>query len=403
MGLLAFAVSCATTGEDNNCNDGIDNDGDGLIDSADPGCELNGNLEAPDPDFPECSDHVDNDGDGETDFPADPGCDSPEDNREYNDPVPACKDGIDNDGDGLIDYPNDPGCFVSLDNDEEDGCPGVQCPQCANGVDDDDDGYTDYPDDPGCDRASDDDEFNADPNLCGANVTLLPLPSDGLAMGTVTAGSTNELISLSCGGGGNETVYTLNVTEPRTLVVTTNFAETTLDTVLYIRTDCRMSSTELACNDDTTGTSSTLSVDVEAGVYYIVVDAHDAASAGDYKLQVNQYLPAHAECDPAASECAPGLLCRKLLPTSATETCENAACNDGEDNDGDGLTDYPNEPGCTDTNDNDETDTCPGAGCPACSNGTDDDSDGLTDYTGGDPGCASAADDNEIDECIPGV
>lgn len=30
------------------------------------------------------------------------------------------------------------------------------------------------------------------------------------------------------------------------------------------------------------------------------------------------------------------------------------ACNDGSDNDSDGLTDFPNDPGCTDANDNDE-------------------------------------------------
>ncbi len=404
VGALVFALGCAGTGGDNNCNDGIDNDGDGLIDDADPGCELNGDLEAPDPDFPECSDRIDNDGDGDTDFPADQGCDTPEDNKEYNDPVPQCKDGIDNDGDGNIDYPSDPGCFVSLDNDESDDCPsGLQCPKCANGVDDDDDGVTDYPDDPGCDRASDNDEFNADPSICGANVTLLPLPSDGIALATVEAGGSNELISTECGGGGEETVYTLNVTQPKTLVITTDFPETTLDTVIYVRSDCRMAATEVGCDDDTNGTASTLSVDVTPGVYYIIVDAHDSGSSGDYKLQVSEYLPAGAECDPAMSECAPGLLCRLLLPTSTTETCEKPECDDGEDNDSDGLTDYPDEPGCTDANDNDEADTCPGAGCPACGNGTDDDMDGLTDFSGGDPGCDSAADNNELDECIPGV
>ena len=29
-------------------------------------------------------------------------------------------------------------------------------------------------------------------------------------------------------------------------------------------------------------------------------------------------------------------------------------CNDGLDNDGDGLTDYPNDPGCTGNSDNNE-------------------------------------------------
>lgn len=46
-------------------------------------------------------------------------------------------------------------------------------------------------------------------------------------------------------------------------------------------------------------------------------------------------------------------------------------------------------------------DARPGAGfdadpaLPACSNGIDDDCDGLVDFAGGDPGCASASDDDE--------
>jgi hypothetical protein len=41
-----------------------------------------------------------------------------------------------------------------------------------------------------------------------------------------------------------------------------------------------------------------------------------------------------------------------------------AACGDGLDNDGDGLVDYPADPGCTSTSDTDETDTTSGTGLP---------------------------------------
>ena len=45
--------------------------------------------------------------------------------------------------------------------------------------------------------------------------------------------------------------------------------------------------------------------------------------------------------------------------------------SDGLDNDMDGIADYPNDPGCTATSDNDEADDCPGgAGCPASSSST---------------------------------
>jgi len=108
----------------NQCNDGLDNDGDGLVDyPADPGCvsledddEFN-EIEEP---VYQCSDGIDNDGDDFIDM-FDPGCDHPEDDDEFNEieePVYQCNDGLDNDGDGLVDYPADPGCDSPEDDNE---------------------------------------------------------------------------------------------------------------------------------------------------------------------------------------------------------------------------------------------------------------------------------------------
>lgn len=71
---------------------------------------------------PECNDGVDNDGDGYIDYPADPGCTAADD---YDETVYVCSDGIDNDGDGYTDYPDDIGCDSATDNDESD--PVNQC------------------------------------------------------------------------------------------------------------------------------------------------------------------------------------------------------------------------------------------------------------------------------------
>ena len=68
--------------------------------------------------LPQCSDGLDNDGDGLVDFPADCGCTDANDNSEAPNPVRACNDGLDNDGDGLKDFPADPGCSDVCDNDE---------------------------------------------------------------------------------------------------------------------------------------------------------------------------------------------------------------------------------------------------------------------------------------------
>ncbi|QSA96502.1 cellulose binding domain-containing protein [Methylococcus sp. EFPC2] len=74
------------------------------------------------------------------------------------------------------------------------------------------------------------------------------------------------------------------------------------------------------------------------------------------------------------------------------------ACNDGVDNDGDGATDYPADPGCVSASDGDETDPLP---VPAvCADGLDNDGDGLTDYPA-DPGCASATDADESNPPLP--
>src|SRR5690606_29324151 len=85
-------------------------------------------------------------------------------------------------------------------------------------------------------------------------------------------------------------------------------------------------------------------------------------------------------------------------------TCELPSCMDGRDNEGDGIADFPDDPGCMHAADNDEADDCPsGVECPACSNDVDDDNDGLIDYDGLDLGCTSASDDNEFDPCLPGL
>lgn len=71
------------------------------------------------------------------------------------------------------------------------------------------------------------------------------------------------------------------------------------------------------------------------------------------------------------------------------------ACRDGVDNDGDGYTDWPSDPGCYSKNDNSELN--PNI---ECDDGSDNDGDGYTDMDDG--GCSSPTDDDETD-CSDGV
>lgn len=65
-----------------------------------------------------CADGLDNDGDTLIDL-ADPGCSSATDTDETDQPaLPACSDGEDNDDDMLIDFPADTGCTSATDTDE---------------------------------------------------------------------------------------------------------------------------------------------------------------------------------------------------------------------------------------------------------------------------------------------
>ncbi|HKY93528.1 MAG TPA: hypothetical protein VJM11_20920, partial [Nevskiaceae bacterium] len=69
-----------------------------------------------------------------------------------------------------------------------------------------------------------------------------------------------------------------------------------------------------------------------------------------------------------------------------------AICNDTQDNDGDGLIDFPGDPGCASADDTDEMDP------PQCSDGKDNDGDGQVDFPA-DKGCTGADDNDEVDPC----
>lgn len=117
------------------CGDGFDNDGDGLTDLADvsdcPNAQSDG-------EFTRCNNGLDDDGDGEADG-YDTECFDAFDESE----VPQCSDGIDNDGDSFVDLDDFLYCQYPTQNCESGNCPG-ELPACNNGWDDDGDGFTDW-------------------------------------------------------------------------------------------------------------------------------------------------------------------------------------------------------------------------------------------------------------------
>jgi MYXO-CTERM domain-containing protein len=132
------------------CDNGVDDDGDELIDLLDPGCSYRADRDERQLGLdPVCNDGSDQDHDGVADFPFDPGCDAPTDPSERG--APICDDGVDQDGDGRTDFPLDYGCVGPADVDER----GVVDLVCDDGLDQDANGVADFPADPGCSSAGD--------------------------------------------------------------------------------------------------------------------------------------------------------------------------------------------------------------------------------------------------------
>ncbi|MEE2787654.1 MAG: hypothetical protein VX589_09970 [Myxococcota bacterium] len=396
-----FDPGCGST-EDNDetnaaaqpeCGDGLDNDANGLVDEEDPGCESTTDVserfvasdagaacatsaECPDsmgcragrclPPSPACNDLKDNDADGLIDFPEEPGCLAAGDDDE-SDPIetPACMNTVDDDGDGLVDYPNDPGCAGKGDTSELDK---IVTPACADRQDNDRDGLADG-EDPECRSAADGSERGAcldeyDPPSITTDESLIVNSADGVFE---TEGT--------CGGVGSPekvVLFRLN-SDLEALIISTANPGTVAPSTLYVRyRDCLSTAqqVEMACATEA-ATAQTPGQTIRIpfprkGDYFIFVDGVSGAG-GTVELSVSEIA----------------------LPQ----------CSNGMDDDGDGKSDYPEDPGCLIPDDRDEADTEPG---PQCGNGADDDGDGLTDYPD-DPGCPAASWDTEADSCGAGV
>jgi hypothetical protein len=369
------------------CANGQDDDFNGVTDYPDdPGCESAADpTEEP---LPDCRNGADDDGDGLIDL-ADPGCrNDPEWPFEFN--TAACRDRQDNDGDGRTDYPFDPGCTSLEDPLEVD--PDVS-PACADLADNDDDGATDYPaDGDGCVSAADPLEAPpcdaVDPeDITGAAETRGD-SADGL----------NEFNGSCNPASGAESVFVWRVTEDRPLTsLRLSTRGSRFDTLLYARTACEPApGADLACSSFGAADGRAeivLGAQAPGTDLWIFVDSLSGTPDGVFRLRATVELAQGATCgDADVWTCGPGLFCRE-------GTCQVAACVDGLDNDRDGLTDFPAEPGCEGPEDDDERDPDEPA---ACSNREDDDGNGYIDYPA-DPGCAGAGDPDEQAECRDGL
>jgi uncharacterized repeat protein (TIGR01451 family) len=387
---LAISCSAAVT----QCRDGIDNDGDGAVDSADFSCSSPDDNDETNPKA-QCQDGIDNDGDGLADFPQDPGCQSRQDNDETNAvqsssssmmssssaPVPQCRDGIDNDNDGVADF-NDPGCYTGgiynpNDNDETNTVASSSTSsaisssssvssaraQCADGIDNDGDGVSDF-NDPGC--------------YTGGTYN----PNDNDERNQCSDGIDND----------NDGVADFN--DPGCYTNGTYNPQDNDETNAVQSSSSSMSSTS-------SSSSSVAQPQCSDGVDNDHDGRTDIYDPGCYNG--GYYTPwDNDETDPILSSSSSSML------SSSSSSVSHAQCSDGMDNDNDGRIDIY-DPGCYnngyyDPNDNSEQDAISSSSSslsfssssamssssssmqhPQCSDGIDNDNDGRIDIY--DPGC----------------
>ncbi len=375
------------------CRDGIDNDGDGRVDLNDPGCQ---NPDDPNEgDDPQCSDRRDNDNDGLIDFPNDPGCVNAQDNDEFNAPLPQCRDGIDNDGDGRIDL-NDPGCSGPDDTNEGDD------PACSDRRDNDFDGLTDFPADPGCVNAQDNDEFNAPVTQCNDGIDNdgdgeIDYPAD---QGCSGLDDPNEDGAPQCAQNSTDSAFRISCTSPGQLCEprhTMPFQVTTaspmqMHYVVGLSNDqaqgqhCSSVRVHVYVDNQLVGTSGFLGWEGEPNFGPLSTTMNlGTIQPGSHTVSL--------QAEGRVSGCNAGEL-NSWGGTLAVRASQNQCvptpqCRDGIDNDFDGRTDFPNDPGCSGPDDTNEGDD------PACSDRRDNDFDGLIDFPA-DPGCVNAQDNDEL-------
>jgi len=381
--LVSFS---ACKGLRNECLDGIDNDGDGLVDAADPACSssterlnarrancgqaagplrpdnpacLVNNSGTSESDDPACADRRDNDGDGWTDWPNDPGCINIFDDDETN---TECADGKDNDGDGLVDWQQDPGCQGAPTSPSE-----ARDPACSDGRDNDGDGAVDYPADLGCANTNDSSERN--PQCSDGDDNDGDGKSDFPADPDCTSALADREAAWACGDGVDNDFDGL-----------TDFPDD-------LGCSSRMDNSEInpqcsnARDDNGNGLAD-------------YPDDPGCASPYDSSESVPQ-------CNDGLDNDQDG-----FVDYPADSACLNyedgseaSNCSDGVDNDGDGLVDYPDDPNCITPGFHSEGSNS------ACSDGLDNDADGLIDYPL-DPGCAaptSSFESNVGGDCGDGI
>jgi hypothetical protein len=119
-------------------------------------------------------------------------------------------------------------------------------------------------------------------DLCAAAIPLC----DGISTNGSNASATTDGAPASCGGGGNADIwYSYIPATSGNVVIETLAGGTASDTVLSVLSAC--GGTELACNDDSSGLFSRVSLNMTAGTRYVIrVASYGSSNPGTLTVRV---------------------------------------------------------------------------------------------------------------------
>lgn len=401
---------------------GLDASGFGIFLSSDDGVQASttsnvawqltcdNTLPPPPPPTAQCQDNIDNDGDGATDFPGDFSCSSATDNDETN-PRAVCQDGVDNDSDGLIDFPQDPGCGSRQDNDEFNQTQPTSC----------------TPQDPRVAALTQ--LYGVQPRIApsGRGETLVYWDVHRPSKQTIFQQLQQQ--NLQPLRPGN---YTDSAIENLIRSFTSDYRYVAIDgacnqqQLLAYHSEGHRLSKDRDCN-------ATVGIELQHKVNYFVIPSNagavipDAAFGGTVTFGSageridgpgdggdNGFVAAICSAPTPVAQCRDGIdndgdgatdftggdfSCSSADDTD--ETNPRSQCQDGIDNDGDGLIDFSQDPGCASRQDNDEFNAASSSSSssssaqPQCQDNIDNDGDGAVDFPQ-DFSCSSSTDNDEM-------
>ncbi len=230
------------------------------------------------------------------------------------------------------------------------------------------------------------------------NTTGVDFSDSGVTGNTITdvtiTGSTTDVVHATDPGDTN--------TFDNTSIATSSVTAGTLD----VNFDVRVDVTDISSGDDIESATVT-ATDADAGdtamgstnasglTSYYSLDAYQLTSGGATNVK-NDYTFTASKAgydDDGTTTTTINTPNQTVSVTMGTEDGGGIItyyqCFNGLDDDGDGYVDYPDDPGCSDSNDVTESPN------PACSDGDDNDDDGLIDEA--DPGCVDIYDTSEVD------